>query len=172
MYTFSQQISEVFAHLYSDIIQYLETINFDVLIDIRKKLYDSLPDNLSIGDKELISRRKKSNLADDIYLLGYSLVSEMEHKRLKKIFKHKSSPENDETRENELSQESSGDLSWLTLYVEMKNTLKELKNQVKELTQKVTYLETELILVKQKKETGKNDQSTSIKQDWSGNTGK
>ena len=146
---FLKHSADVFAHVYSDIVNFLETLEFATLINIRKTLFENLNSIIPLNEYDLITRRKKSILEDDIFVLGYSLVSESEHKRLNKVLKAKVSAEDENPEANEVNLEDShADLTWLAPFTDMKTSMRQLKELVKELRQRVDILEAEITVQK------------------------
>ena len=84
---FLKQRVEIFAHVYTDIVKYLDLLDTEFLINIRKKLYEYLSDIIPLNENDLITSHNKENLEVDIYVLEYSLVNDCEHGHLKTVLK-------------------------------------------------------------------------------------
>ena len=127
-------LTEIFAHVYTEIIQFLDRQEEDVLIKIRKCLFENLH-MISVEEYDLVNRRKKSFIEDDIYVMGFSIANNNEHNRLKKVIKLKKQRKDDHDEE---------ELGWLAPFVDMQNSMRELKHNVKALSERVVYLENKL----------------------------
>ena len=93
---------------------------------------------------ELCNRRKKSALADDIYVIGYSVVSEQEHKRLKKVLKRKTDAGDITLTQGEPVNPTTEDSELLVMCHSLREQVGELLGRVASLSSRVESLESEL----------------------------
>ena len=85
---FIQNLVAIYEHDKTEIIEFLSAEPRACLVDLRNALLEEccilLPE---YNNKYLFARRKSHTLAEDIYILGYSVVSKLQHKDLYRIFK-------------------------------------------------------------------------------------
>ena len=139
---FLKNIVEVFAHVKREIIDFCGTLEFTTLSIIRHNIFEKVKTILSLTNFELIERRKLPNIAEDIYILGFSLVSKSAHKNLQKILKEKKGNLDKKQSIDLTHNKDSSDL--LVLSGTLQDTVKALTNQVNELSSRVLILEQEL----------------------------
>ena len=139
---FRKNIVEVFAHVKREIIDFCGTLEFTTLSIIRHNIFEKVKTILSLTNFELIERRKLPNIAEDIYILGFSLVSKSAHKNLQKILKEKKGNLDKKQSTDLTHNKDSSDL--LVLSGTLQDTVKALTNQVNELSSRVLILEQEL----------------------------
>ena len=92
---------------------------------------------------ELCNRRKKSALADDIYVIGYSVVNEQEHKRLK-VLKSKTDAGDITLTQGEPVNPTTEDSELLVMCHLLREQVEELLGRVASLSSRVESLESEL----------------------------
>ena len=86
--TFCDKSGEVYAYAKSEIIDFIDKLDNETLLNLRKTLFSKLSEIFAQYKRnDLYARRSKSLLVEDIYIIGYSVISKMEDKRLKKILK-------------------------------------------------------------------------------------
>ena len=85
---FVDNIVLVFSHTKNDVIEQLDKWNMEVLINLRcvlfRKFVEIFP---QYKEQELISRRSKQLLTEDVYIIGYSVINKKEDRRFKNILK-------------------------------------------------------------------------------------
>ena len=105
-------------------------------LSIRQHIFDNLLDLFSLDDYELIERRKAVLIAEDVYLLGFSLVNKTQHNHLKKILKSKlSSKEVGPPRESQEPNINIDSAESVAACMSLQKTVKDLKKHVSELTE-------------------------------------
>ena len=128
---FIQNLVAIYEHDKTEIIEFLSAEPRACLVDLRNALLEEccilLPE---YNNKYLFARRKSHTLAEDIYILGYSVVSKLQHKDLYRIFKDANPDENSINEVGCKSEEFS----------EILDVVAALKEQVNQLTQTVTNL--------------------------------
>ena len=141
---FSENIIAIFAHDKTEILEALEKIDNEKLLTLRGCIFSKLQDIITVlTNRELFSRRKKKYIAEDIYLIGFSLVNNIEYAALRKILK----PNNEESVS--LLEESSSDSSdILETCTALKSTVDRLLSQVNGLVNRVSTLESEVTSMK------------------------
>ena len=160
--TFLEHLEHVFAHVKREIVEFCVALELKTLEQIRKILFGKLLKVFPLDNYDLSERRKASCLAEDVYLLGFSLVSKRQHTRLKKILKknpkdttsvEKSCASDDANNLAEIKptdKVDSGEL--LAACLSLQKTVKDLNIQVKELTQRVNILEGQVGVLKSAEE--------------------
>ena len=80
---FWDNYAEIFACTKDEIVHFLEKINEEQVHLLRDHMLNSLVEQFPeyAGKRGLVTRRKKKLLADDVYTIGYSVVSQMEDRR-------------------------------------------------------------------------------------------
>ena len=142
--TFLERISEIYAHTQKVIIDFLETLNEEQLLLLRADLFEKcIQILLSYNQYELITRRKKKLICEDIYVLGYCVVNGLEDRRLKNIVKPK--PANDSViSEADTSLQDNEELDLRQFCVSLKSAVDALTTQVCRLKTRVGILEEDL----------------------------
>ena len=85
---FIDLLTKVFANPKEDILDLLNKKENDVLLLLGIKLHIMLVEKFTELDKyELMNRKKKYLKCEDIFIIGYSLVSDLQDSRLKKILR-------------------------------------------------------------------------------------
>ena len=123
---FNENIIAIFAHDKTEILEALEKIDNEKLLTLRGCIFSKLQDIITVlTNRELFSRRKKKYIAEDIYLIGFSLVNNMEHAALRKILK-----QNNEESVSLLEESSSDSSDILETCTALKSTVDRLLSQV------------------------------------------
>ena len=128
-------IEEIFACTKSDIVD----LEIDDLRLLRKYLFDKLCEQRpSLQEIELCYRRKMKLVAEDVYIIAYSLVNGLEHKGLKNHLK----PDKEYSNEslNHLNGEIF-DVHLFKLCSDLMSLVSSLNNTVENLQMKVATLE-------------------------------
>ena len=74
------------------------------MLTLRSVLYDKMSDFLpQYKGLELVARRSKALLVEDVYIAGLSVVNKLEEKRLKKILKGDISTEPTTSKEDKIN---------------------------------------------------------------------
>ena len=142
---FVANLTGIFANTKKDIIDFCESLELNILLEIRQLLYQKLIGLQFMTDElELCNRRKKSALADDIYVIGYSVVSEHEHKRLKKVLKSKTDAGDITLTQGEPVNPRTEDSELLVMCHSLREQVRELLGRVASLSSRVESLESEL----------------------------
>ena len=142
---FVANLTGIFAHTKKDIIDFCESLELNILLEIRQLLYQKLIGLQFMTDElELCNRHKKSALADDIYVIGYSVVSEQEHKRLKKVLKSKTDAGDITLTQGEPVNPTTEDSELLVMCHSLREQVWELLSRVASLSSRVESLESEL----------------------------
>ena len=140
---FMDNLQEVFTNEKSHVIGVLNKVDNDILSLLRIKLFLSLVQSFPEFEKyDLVTRRKKNLMSDDIYVIGHSLVNDQGKSRLKKILRCDSI---NETTMQDLSQHNAKGLQNDEETTTVNNPLK--NEQIEFLTSKFTMIEHELIAV-------------------------
>ena len=164
---FCSHLEEIFTCTKNDIALTCDQINKNRLSDLRDGLFLKLSENnASIAGYELIRRKKKNILIEDIYVLGYSLVSSLEDRRLKKIFKSEGTVE-DSVNMSDIDTDDRHNII-LQMLAELKCEHNKLQKYVKSLESRVDVLETEVAEIraesrKQANLTAGNASQTELK---------
>ena len=64
--SFMEHLEGIFAHVKSEIIEFCETFELQILIQMRQNIYDKLLTLFPLVDYDLIERHKVASLAEDI----------------------------------------------------------------------------------------------------------
>ena len=142
--TFKEKLSEIFAHTQREILDFCGTLDKDQLVAIRSILFDKVQIILpAYNSHELVIRRNKGKLCEDIYVIGNCVVSKLEDRRLKRIVK------SDTSSELSLSQADKStligdDTDVLHICATLKSTVDALSLQVSRLKTRVGILEEDL----------------------------
>ena len=109
---FCDSIETIYKHSKANIITFCTDFSQEQLKALRAHLYDNikskLPENSCCNGYELRARKKNRLLAEDIYILGYSLVSKLDESCLKTILKPQhdgKAPQTDIGTNKDISQE-------------------------------------------------------------------
>ena len=158
--SFMEHLVHIFAHVKAEITEFCESLELPTLLAIRSELFNKLPIR-SLGDRELLDRHKISLVAEDVYLLGFSLLNKKLHKNINKILKRsKVKPDQttrniDQTGDNtelitvsKSEDQNEHSVELITVCISLKKTVKELQSQLMEVTKRVTLLEGELDTLK------------------------
>ena len=141
-----EKLGEIFAHAKNEIVEFNEKLGNELLLSLRNALFVKLLELLPkyIGF-DLYCRRKTNLIAEDVYILGYCVVSGLEDRRLKNILKC-------DPNKSVLSQEdgvtNAEDLDIIHTCITLKNSVATLVNQVKCLVTHVEVLENEITSMK------------------------
>ena len=85
---FCESLVQVFSLTKGDITEQLDKWDNETLLNLRCTLYKRLTDFIPLyKDQELIARRSKQLLIEDVYIIGFSVVNKKEDKRFKNILK-------------------------------------------------------------------------------------
>ena len=87
---FSSNLMKVFEYDQTEIIDFLSerTHTRDKLISLRQKMFDTLvTTKTELSSAAMYNRKKIKLIAEDIYILGYSVVNKASDKRLSKVLK-------------------------------------------------------------------------------------
>ena len=77
--TFCDKLGEVYAHAKSEVIDFVDKLDNETLLNLRKTLFSKLLEIFAqYKGNDLYARRSKSLLVEDIYIIGYSVISKME----------------------------------------------------------------------------------------------
>ena len=86
--TFHNHLQDIFSCTKHGFTSFCEQFDQDNLSILRDSLFAKLCENNSnYADKEICQRRKKKPIINDIYILGYSLINQLEDKGMKGIIK-------------------------------------------------------------------------------------
>ena len=146
---FTDNISAVYAHPKCDIIEFCTELNEQKLKLLRSKLYEKfrylLPCSFYSEGHSLRTRKKKLTLAEDIYVLGNSVVNKTEDSRLGKILKPQSAGDT-----SSLESDSSNSLDSILVqnYITMKQSIEDMTKQIGVLVTRTKHLETEVTVLK------------------------
>ena len=153
---FFNHLTDVFAHTKKVIIKFCEGLDISVLGNIRNRLSKQLVTMFALEESlgTIVDRRKSSLIAEDIYVIGFSIVSKKKHKNLNKIFK-KSKPDGDTEVLTSKSVENKPNIidttELFSMCISFRNEIKTLNSTTKDLEVKVHLLEEELYLLKMAK---------------------
>ena len=119
----------------------------------------------TLNAQQLSGRRSKKLLAEDMFVIGYSLCNKLEDQRLRKILKQCGAKQDDSANVS-IGPNDEGDTQTLTiLCAELKTTVNVLQTLVKTLVSRIDTLESEATEMKiqlkrfsEPKETKKSDQ--------------
>ena len=144
--SFMEHLEDIFAHVKSEIIEFCETFELQILIQIRQNIYDKLLTLFPLVDYDLIERRKVASLAEHIYVLGFSLISKTEHKSLARRLKNKGIRDQSIVMKNQ--KEENDILELVATCLALKNNVKELNSKISLLTDRILILEDEVCSLK------------------------
>ena len=119
--------------------EFCESLGMHTFLSIRESLFNELQTVFSLENYNLIDRRKVSCLADEVFVMGFSLVTRLMHKRLLKLLKIKK--DEPEVPDQESSINKPGYTELLTEYLSLKQVVQELKSTMKQLSARVLVLE-------------------------------
>ena len=139
-------ITEIHANSKCEIIDFLcKKLSVDILIEIRDILFIDVSSKFEhYHGKELISRRRLSTLAKDIFLMGQSIVNNIEEKELKTAVKIDSEPRASITAVN--GDEDGSDN--IEIMSEIHNMMSKILVITTSLEKRMTTMENELSCVK------------------------
>ena len=141
---FCDKLSEIYAYTQEDIIDFCDTLTEDQLVLIRSQLFEKLIVILpTYNSQELYTRRKKKRLCEDVYIIGYCVVSGLEDRRIKKILKTDPSNEG-ASSQVDTSTADFDDCDLRQFCASMKSTIEALTTQVNRLKTRVGILEEDL----------------------------
>ena len=161
----NEHLTEIFAHQESPIVDHLEKVNVSALQLLREGLFDNLKSLLTeYSERELIARKKANLIAHDIFVIGFSVVSKQEDKRLRKICRNKTHG-NDEINSVQLSCDADEppdeDLATLILTcAQLKGTIDSLTATVHDMRVRINDLENEVTILKLKDHNQSTDEVT------------
>ena len=143
---FCENLTEIFAHPRAEIIDFCEKLDEGQLLIIRSELYNKLQLILPAYSKlELIARRKKKPLSEDVYVIGYCVISDLEDRRLRKVVKiPETQNETIVPQEQEEYLDNPENIDPIQLCLSLKNTVDQLKRKVSILSTCVSVLEDDL----------------------------
>ena len=145
---FCLNITAIFAHAKDEITECLEKIENDKLLTLRGDIFSKLQDVIpSLTSREMFARRKGKLIAQDIYVIGYSLINNLEHIQLHRILKPE--PGNESLVSQNDPPEVSQDEDVTQVYLLLKSAVDSLKQQMTQAEQRIEQLEcdkTELML--------------------------
>ena len=145
---FIDSLPNIFAHVKADIVNACEKLDTEALTLIRDKLYDklltTLPNSVFCQDHKLFVRRNKNLLIEDIFVLGYSIVSKSEERRLKKVMKPASANNITLSTEDDNQITKTADKDIYETCIILKTTVNSLMGQVSNLCTSVKILEEEV----------------------------
>ena len=142
-------------------------------MELRSRLFKILGEIIpTLQERELCHRKKHKLMAEDIYIIGNSLVSTMEDKRLKKFLKPSNIKMNESLDQSEMNticidvEQDKNESNLLQICVELKVSVQELVGKVKHLEEKMVILEKEAtesklqikLLTDARKKLGPNEQ--------------
>ena len=147
--TFMDNLVEIFAHTKGDITEFCKALEWDTLTAIRNKLFEKLDGIIAKQDYELFKRRKKCKLVEDMYIMGFSVVSKAEHKMLCKVLRDKTSEDASMIHDEDLNVSVNGeDQELLTMCLSLREQISDLVGTVSTLNKRVDSLESELTMLK------------------------
>ena len=72
-------------------MRFCEQIEVERLLQLRHNLFEKLcEERISMSNRELIRRKKRNRVIEDIYIIGNSLVNGLEDKNMRKVLKKES----------------------------------------------------------------------------------
>ena len=148
--SFMKHLVEIFAHVKKEILEFCEELGLQILNAIRQKIFDELVTICFLENYDLVERRKVTSLAEDVYVMGFSLVNKRRHKRLIKLLKY----QKEDLTEPEMEVVNPDSVELLTAYLDLKKVTGELNTQVLELRNKVLFLENEICSLKTRSTPG------------------
>ena len=155
--TFCEFIEDIFACTKYEITELCEEFEFSELSELRKRLFNQLTEVMpTIQEHELCHRKKSKIMAEDVYIIGNSLVNGREDRRLKKILKPLKEKTNEISEHNgsldasclEDKDSSMSNSSLLQMCVDLKLSVKVLVGKVESLQAQVEKLESEATAMK------------------------
>ena len=151
--TFLTSIESIYEYDATEIQDFLVTFNtpyinvkFITLVALRQQLHESLVQKFpQLASKKLYNRRKTPNIVNDIYIIGYCIVNELEDSRLNKVLKNY-------TAVIDVSEQEEGDQSLLNdteggllaVCVQLQKSVTELTKTVKKLQEDIVALKADL----------------------------
>ena len=141
-----EHLEEIHAYVKDDITSFCESLGMPVLSLLRKKLFEQLIQLFSLEDFDLVERRKVSPLAEEVYLMGFSVINKMKHSRLTKLLKVKEKKGNEllenEDKITEKADNGNQDFTdLLAAYLKLTQTVQQQKKTINDLANRVNYLE-------------------------------
>ena len=151
--SFFSLLDDIFSNPKNEIIQACENLDLEKLRSIRSDLFDKLKEDIPfIQDCVLCPRKKGKLVAEDIYVIGKSLLNDPEDKCLKKIVrslktKDKSSDLSIEISDNFLNssqnEEEEKDINLFKVCADLRVLVLELSDKVKHLQSRLDVLESD-----------------------------
>ena len=143
---FMQHLSGIFAHSKEEITEVLEKIeSVNKLLLLRAQLFEKLQNIIpNLINREMYARRKLRLIAEDIYVIGFSLVSGLEHVLIRsRILKPSQGNESTLTHSQEDVPEEPNIAHLIEMCSSLKLTVEQLHFKVNKLSNKVEILEGE-----------------------------
>ena len=107
-------------------MRFCEQIEVERLLQLRHNLFEKLcEERISMSNRELIRRKKRNRVIEDIYIIGNSLVNGLEDKNMRKVLKKESI--NDDTL---CTSDSESHESMVQICAELKLYRNSLKDEV------------------------------------------
>ena len=145
--SFIEHLTDVFAHVKKEILEFCESLSMSNLLLIRAEIFNQLQSDISVDQYELCDRRKIVSLAEDVYVLGFSLVSKSPHKNLYRILKKTKTTvlSSDQSTEIDVSTDDRTEITELvTICTTLKKSVKDLQMQLAEVTKRLATMENEI----------------------------
>ena len=134
---FIKFLEDIFAKPRSEIIELCDEFEIEALMELRSRLFKILGEIIpTLQERELCHRKKHKLMAEDIYIIGNSLVSTMEDKRLKKLLKPSNIKMNESLDQSEMNticidvEQDKNESNLLQICVELKVSVQELVGKV------------------------------------------
>jgi hypothetical protein len=153
---FCSNLERVYEYAKADIIEFLtgkdisNVAQRDKLLALRLQVYEKLCEVFpEYASTEMFNRRKHQAIAEDIYILGYSVTNAMKDKRLSKVLKvndeiPSSQPDLTDNSENANLIQTS---DWLETCISLRDSVTNLTGVVKSLTTEVSTLREKIALL-------------------------
>ena len=151
--TFTNNIEQVYEYDAGEIQEFLVTFNtphenlkFTVLTALRQKLHGGFTQKFPLlAPKKLYNRRKTEKMVNDIYILGYCVINNLEDARLNKVIKDyipnvDVADENDDTE----NPPNNSDPELLTVCLDLRKSVNDLTKTVRQLQGDIQILKEEL----------------------------
>ena len=146
---FNENIVAIFAHPKEDIVNCCTNVDNDKLTAIRADLFQQLktaiPGSQYSEGFELFKRKLSKKLAEDIYVLGCSVVNKQEDSGLKKVLKAQSGTDVTITDLNETLSEN---VNLVETCASMKTSMEAMAKQIRGLITRVESLESEVTVLR------------------------
>ena len=155
---FCESLVDIYAHAKTEIVEFTEKLDNAILVRLRDILFTKLQEILPhLKGYELYARRSKALLVEDVYIIGFSLVSKIEDKRIKKNV-IKGTIANESLSQEDITTDLLENKDLFTVCADLKSSVDIFRIRIKQLEDRVIELENEVTRSKMEKINSENNQ--------------